>query len=77
MVVGIGLAILTCPHIEEGKVPNSMGGSQDALLPTPIGWEINQTITLTMRIMQSWTKAGAHGMTIFLKHKLTAAVSTT
>ena len=32
-----GLDILTCHHMEEGKVPGSMAGSQDALLPTLIG----------------------------------------
>ena len=33
----VGLAILICHHMEEGKVPSSMAGSQDALLPTLIG----------------------------------------
>jgi hypothetical protein len=49
--VGCGLAILTCYHMEEGKVPSSMAGSQDALLPIPIGILINQTMPVTMKIM--------------------------
>jgi len=48
---GIGLAILTCHHMEEGKVPSSMAGSQDALLPTLIGSLFHQTISITMKIM--------------------------
>ena len=40
----IGLVILTCHHMEEGKVPGSMAGSQDALLSSPIGYQVNQTI---------------------------------
>ena len=47
----IGLVILTCYHMEEGKVPSSMDGSQDALLPTPIGILINQTMPVTEKIM--------------------------
>ncbi len=46
-----GLDILTCYHMEEGKVPSSMAGSQDALLPIPIGGHNHQTITVTMKIM--------------------------
>ena len=46
-----GLAILTCYHMEEGKVPSSMAGSQDALLPILIGHQVNQTITKTIKIM--------------------------
>jgi hypothetical protein len=49
--IGTGLVILTCHHMEEGKVPSSMDGSQDALLPTLIGILVIQTITLTMKIM--------------------------
>ena len=49
--IGTGLVILTCYHMEEGKVPSSMDGSQDALLPTLIGILVIQTITLTMKIM--------------------------
>ena len=48
----VGLVILTCHHMEEGKVPCSMVGSQDALLPIPIGCQVNQTIGVTMKIMQ-------------------------
>ena len=48
----VGLAILTCYHMEEGKVPSSMAGSQDALLPLLIGMLVNQTITLIMKIMR-------------------------
>ncbi len=46
-----GLAILTCHHMEEGKVPSSMAGSQDALLFIPIGMQVNQTMPITMKIM--------------------------
>ena len=71
----VGLAILTCHHMEEGKVPSSMAGSQDALLPIPIGHQVNQTITIIMKIMQWFIMAVANGMTCLLI-KLTAAVST-
>jgi len=40
----IGLVILTCHHMEEGKVPRCLAGSQDALLLTPNGILLNQTI---------------------------------
>jgi len=53
--IGFGLAILTCYHMEEGKVPSSMAGSQDALLPTLIGkGQVihNQTMPVTVKIMQ-------------------------
>jgi len=46
-----GLAILTYHHMEEGKVPSSMDGSQDALLPSPIGMLVNQIISVIMKIM--------------------------
>jgi hypothetical protein len=51
----VGLAILTCYHMEEGKVLSSMAGSQDALLPIPIEefWQqVNQTILVIMKIMR-------------------------
>jgi len=57
-----GLVILTCYHMEEGKVPSSMAGSQDALLPTPIGILVNQTIGLTMKIMQKCIHILANGL---------------
>ena len=47
-----GLDILTCHHMEEGKVPSSMAGSQDALLPILIGILMNQTIKIIMKIMR-------------------------
>ena len=47
----VGLDILTCYHMEEGKVPSSMVGSQDALLPILIGGQVNQTIRVTMKTM--------------------------
>ena len=47
----IGLATLTCYHMEEGKVPSSMAGSQDALPPTLIGGLANQTKPVIMKIM--------------------------
>ena len=79
MEVGFGLAILTCHHMEEGKVPSSMAGSQDALLPIPIGHQVNQTISKTIKIMHYLILIVVYGMTSFLKNKnqLTAAVSTT
>ncbi len=49
--IGIGLDILTCYHMEEGKVPCGIVGSQDALLPILIGWLLNLIITVTMKIM--------------------------
>ena len=52
MEIIIGLAILTCYHMEEGKVPSSMVGSQDAHLPMLIGQQVNQTIKITIKIMQ-------------------------
>ena len=39
----VGLAILICHHMEEGKVPSSMAGSQDALLHIPIGHPVSYT----------------------------------
>jgi hypothetical protein len=48
----IGLVILTCHHMEEGKVPSSMVGSQDVLLPTLIGILVNQVIPLEMMVYQ-------------------------
>ena len=47
----VGLVILACYHMEEGKVLSIIAGSQDALLPTLIGTEITQTMTLTVKIM--------------------------
>ena len=58
----IGLDILTCHLMEEGKVPSYMDGSPDALLPIPIGLMVNQTINITVRIMQLCTMA--NGMTL-------------
>ncbi len=49
----VGLAILTCYHMEEGKVPSSMAGSQDALLPTLIGRLVNQIIRIIMKIIHT------------------------
>jgi hypothetical protein len=77
MDIGIGLDILTCYHMEEGKVPSSMAGSQDALLLTPIGGQVNQAISITMKIMQQRILL-AYGMIGLLKPiKFTVAVSTT
>jgi hypothetical protein len=61
-----GLDILTCYHMEEGKVPSSMVGSQDAHLPALIGEVVNQTIAMAMKIMQMFkiTKCGMTGRTI-------------
>ena len=70
----IGLAILTCYHMEEGKVPSSMAGSQDALLPILIGHQVNQTIAVTMKIMHDRIEVMVNGMMYLLKFKLTAAV---
>ena len=52
LMVGFGLDILTCYHMEMGQVPWNTAGSQDALLPTSIGGEVNQAISVTMKIMQ-------------------------
>jgi len=49
--IRFGLVILTCYHMEEGKVPSSMAGSQDALPFIPIGMQVNQTMPVTMKIM--------------------------
>ena len=62
--------------MEEGKVPSSMAGSQDALLPILIGYQVNQTIPVTLKIMQQFVLPMATGMTI-LKPNFSAAVSTT
>jgi len=72
-----GLVILTCHHLEEGKVPSSMAGSQDALLPTPIGHQMNQTIGVTMKIMLLFmTMEMADGTMNPLKRAPDVAVST-
>ena len=77
-IIFCGLDILTCYHMEEGKVLSSMAGSQDALLPTPIGWQVNQTMNMTIQIMLFLIiMEAANGITALLKTKLTAAVSTT
>ena len=70
-----GLAILTCYHMEEGKVPSSMAGSQDALLPIPIGKKIDQAMPITMKIMQKFMKK-ENGTTLVLHQKISVAVST-
>ena len=62
--------------MEEGKVPSSMAGSQDALLPIPIGHQVNQTIGVTIKIMQQCIQLMAYGLTFLLKLNFTAAVST-
>ncbi len=72
----IGLDILTCYHMEEGKVPSSMAGSQDALLPTPIGQQVNQTIKMTTKIIQQFILIQAHGMIYLLNPQCSVAVST-
>jgi len=56
IMVHIGLVTRTCHHMEEGKVPSSMAGSQDALLPTSIGSGMNQTIILAMKIMLKYVQ---------------------
>jgi hypothetical protein len=74
-----GLDILTCHLMEEGKVPSSMAGSQDVLLPTLIGGQVNQTMLMTMKIMQQFILTmgmEAYGKTGLLKINFTAAVST-
>ena len=62
--------------MEEGKVPSSMAGSQDALLPILIGVLMNQTIPIIMKIVRMFGVV-ENGMTCLLKVKLSAAVSTT
>ncbi len=71
-----GLDILTCYHMEEGKVPSSMAGSQDALLPILIGHHFNQTMKVTIKIMHLCILTVANGGTGLLKIYGTAAVST-
>ena len=71
-----GLDILTCYHMEEGKVPSSMAGSQDALLPILIGSQVNQTIPVRMKIMHMLFIIEVYGETGVLETKVFAAVST-
>ncbi len=64
--------------MEEGKVPSSMAGSQDALLPIPIGHQVNQIMPITLKIVQQFmVQKEAHGMTFLLNTHFPAAVSTT
>jgi len=72
----IGLDILTCHHMEEGEVPSSMVGSQDALLPTPIGDLVNQIIEVAIHILQHFFLGMAIGKMKLREHQLHAAVST-
>ena len=51
----IGLAILTCHPMEEGKVPSNMAGSQDAPLHISIGHLVNQIMNITVKIMYMLT----------------------
>ena len=51
LIMQSGLATLTCLHMEEGKAPSSIVGSQDALLPTLIGMLVNQTMPV-VKIVQ-------------------------
>ena len=74
--IRFGLVLLTCHHMEEGKVPSSMAGSQDALLPTLIGSQENQTTPVTMKIMYTLLLVVENGMTALLKINGAAAVST-
>ena len=60
--------------MEEGKVPSSMAGSQDALLPILIGMLVNQT-TPVMKIMYTFMIV-ENGMTTSFKLNIPAAVST-
>ena len=64
--------------MEEGKVPSSMVGSQDALLFIPIGMQlqVNPTMPVTMKIMHMLLLLVENGMTSILKLISTAAVST-
>ena len=75
--ISFTLDILTCHHMEEGKVPSSMAGSQDALLPIPNGCQVNHTMPITIKIMHHLAIPVAYGMTGLLKIKCSAAVSTT
>jgi hypothetical protein len=41
--------------MEEGRAPSSIAGSQDALLTIPVdGHLVNQTMPLTLKIMQQF-----------------------
>jgi hypothetical protein len=45
--------------MEEGRAPSSIAGSQDALLTIPVdGHLVNQTMPLTMKIMQEFMEMG-------------------
>ncbi len=72
----VGLAILTCHHMEEGKVPSSMVGSQDALLPTLIGHQVSQIITVIMKTMRICGVLLILGMIMTHKRLFDVAVST-
>ena len=72
----IGLVILTYNHMEEGKVPSSMAGSQDALLPLSIGMVVNQIMPVTMKIMLKFLQV-ENGMIALLNGIVYVAVSTT
>ena len=71
----IGLVILTCYHMEEGKIPSSMAGSQDALLPTPIGHLVIQTIATVTMIIHTFMEDLAYGTMQLLILIQIAAVS--
>jgi len=59
LMVTSGLVTLTCLHMEEGRAPSSIAGSQDALLTIPVdGHLVNQTMPLTMKIMQEFMEMG-------------------
>jgi hypothetical protein len=68
----VGLTIITCYHMEEGKVLSSMAGSQDALLPTTINTEITQTMTLTVKIMYYYGNTLVNGQWSYARSSIAA-----
>ena len=78
LIVKSGLVTLTCLHMEEGRAPSSIAGSQDALLTIPVdGHLMNQTMAVTMKIVHLLNLAMAHGMMDIVKQPtFNAPVST-
>ncbi len=71
----VGLAILTCYHMEMGKVPSNMAGSQDALLPLKNGDQVFQTMRIIMQIMPFSLTKMQNGAILVHKMGHIAAVS--
>ena len=76
LVWNTGLVILTCYRMVKGKVPSSMVGSQDVLLPTPIGMVVNQTMRGAKIMHMFLIMVRANGTMYLITIEKTAAVST-